>query len=179
MRRRDEAADESEPRYPHYRRGEVQCVCATAPALAYPNNTTQLNISGFSEISLLGGATVPAYSAGAGVTFLVALEFVSFVNGAVGPVFEAAGGIVGVYAFSSSQCNATGLGQSSGTALFLYDASVTPPVFTIGTVTLDPQTLTENFGPTVTTTGGRPTHNLQPGQQGFDSTLRKPIWRTA
>jgi hypothetical protein len=158
----------------------VQCVCATAPALAYPNNTTQLNIRGFSELQVLVGATVPAYSAGAGVTFLVALEFVSFLeSGAAVPVFEAVGGVIGVYAFSSSSINSAALGQSSGAAVFLYDASVTPPVFTIGTVTLDPQTLTENFGPTVTTTGGRPTHNLQPGQQSFDSTLGKPIWRNA
>jgi hypothetical protein len=158
----------------------LQCTCTTSPALTYSRPGTFLLLRGGSSAIVILGAGSPAVSVGAGQELFVSINNVSEVLGVAGfPFAKATGGTILMLAFGFSTVNAQAIGQSAGTAEFFFDSSCTPPVFTVGAVTLVAIDLVANLKPSVTTTVGRPTVNLQPGQQSFDSTLGIPIWRNA
>ena len=118
----------------------VQCVAATVIPFLFTGDEAQLTQTS-SNVQPLTNGGVPIASAGAGLVLLWVLTFNAKLLGATGvAAIEAAGGVAELVMFGDAggNINATSIGATSGTAAFSYDATATPPTFSIGSVLILP-----------------------------------------
>ena len=147
---------------------QVSLACTTTGVWVFPaaNIEPVVLVDNTANVSSPNSATVPAYKAPSGVFAQFTVRGNSQALGGTGaPLFSAAaGGTIELFACEASFVNATALGSDAGgTAFFTYDASETPPAFSMGTVTLQP---VDNDNNLIFATGTVfPVSNLQAGQR--------------